>query len=112
MFILGIFIAIGGVLFALQNNIPVTVTFLLWRFESSLAVVLLLAVAVGAIVVALLATPTTLRRQWAGAKQKKRIQELEKESEALKARVATLEASSPAKAAAPSAPEAPRVGLD
>ena len=66
-----------GVIFALQNNVPVTVTFLLWRFDSSLAIVLLLALAIGGLVVALVSTPATLRRQWTIVRQKKRISELE-----------------------------------
>ena len=36
-----------GVAFALQNSIPVTVAFLFWRFDSSLALVLLLTLAIG-----------------------------------------------------------------
>ena len=31
--IAAIFVAIAGVFFAMQNNIPVTVNFLLWRFD-------------------------------------------------------------------------------
>ena len=44
--------AIVGVAFAMQNNVPVTVNVLLWRFDSSLAMVLLLALALGARAVA------------------------------------------------------------
>ena len=40
--VFGVILAILLVVFALQNNATVTVTFLLWRFESSLALVLLL----------------------------------------------------------------------
>ena len=49
--ILGIVFAIGAVLFALQNNVPVTVTFALWRFDSTLAVVLLIALGLGALII-------------------------------------------------------------
>lgn len=72
-------VGLGSVMFALQNNVPVTVVFLAWRFDGSLALVLLLAMALGALIVALLSTPATLRRQWAGRRQDKRINELEKE---------------------------------
>ena len=41
-------------LFSVQNASPVTVSFLLWRFESSLAVILFLAVLIGAIIGALI----------------------------------------------------------
>lgn len=76
--IAAIFIAMAGVIFAMQNNVPVTVNFLLWRFDSSLALVLLAALALGAIIVALLTTPATIRRQWQLIRQKRRIDELER----------------------------------
>ena len=41
--IAAILISILGVAFAMQNNVPVTVNFLLWRLDSSLAMVLLLS---------------------------------------------------------------------
>ena len=68
MLIVGIVFAIGAVLFALQNNVPVTVTFALWRFDSTLAVVLLLALGLGALIAALVSTPTVIRGQWGGAR--------------------------------------------
>lgn len=82
--ILGIAVAVAAVAFALQNNVPVTVTFLLWRFDSSLAMVLLLALALGAIIVALVSTPRALRSQWLLSRQRSEIA-------ALKATAAELE---------------------
>ena len=87
--ILGIAVALAAVAFALQNNVPVTVTFLLWRFDSSLAMVLLLALAAGAIIVALVSTPRALRLQWLLARQRSEIA-------ALKAANAELEKKLPA----------------
>ena len=84
-------IAACGVILALQNNIPVVVTFLLWRFDSSLAMVLLLSLALGGFIVALVSTPATLRRQWAAARQNKRITELEKICNDQKDTIADLE---------------------
>ncbi len=43
----------GGVMFAFQNNVPVTVNFFVWRFDSSLAMVMLFALAAGGIIMAL-----------------------------------------------------------
>ena len=71
--ILGIVIAIAAVAFALQNNVPVTVTFLVWRFDSSLAMVLLLALGIGAIIVALVSTPTAIRSRWTVSRLRKEI---------------------------------------
>lgn len=70
---LGIAVALAAVAFALQNNVPVTVTFLLWRFDSSLAMVLLLALALGAVIVALVSTPRALRSQWLLSSQRREI---------------------------------------
>ena len=83
--------AIVGVAFAMQNNLPVTVNFILWRFDGSLAMVLLLAVASGAMVVALLTTPATLKSQWQLARQKRRIAELERAGDSQRGRIAELE---------------------
>ena len=84
-------VAIVGVAFAMQNNVPVTVNFLLWRFDSSLAMVLLLALAFGASIVALLTTPATLKRQWQFARQKRRIEELERIGEDQRRRISELQ---------------------
>ena len=75
--ITAILVAACGVLFALQNHVTVAVTFLLWDFSASLALVLLLTLAVGGFIVAMVSTPGVLRRQWAIARQSKRISELE-----------------------------------
>ena len=89
--IVAMLVAAAGVTFALQNNVPVAVAFLLWRFEGSLAMVLLLTLAVGAFIVALVSTPSTLRRQWAIAKQNRRITELEGICDSQKEAIARLE---------------------
>ena len=92
MLIAGIVFAIGAVLFALQNNMPVTVTFALWRFDSTLAVVLLLALGLGALIAALVSTPTVIRGQWGGARLRRQVAGLEEEKARLEQRVAALEA--------------------
>lgn len=85
-------VAIGAVAFALQNNVPVTVTFLMWRFDSALAMVLLLSVALGALIVALLSTPAVLRLQWKETRQRKQIAALEQANGELRTEVARLAA--------------------
>lgn len=97
--IAGIFATLVGVAFAMQNNVPVTVNFLLWRFDSSLAMVLLLALALGAIIIALLSTPATLKRQWQMGRQKRRIAELEGLCDGQRQRIAELENHLPAEPA-------------
>ena len=110
MIIAAILFAVGSVFFALQNNVPVTVALLLWRFDGSLAMVLLLAVAAGATIIALLTTPSTLRQQWQTARQKRRIAELEKEIEAQRKRIVELERVMPGPTEQPPV-ERPYVGL-
>ena len=88
--------AILGVAFAMQNNVPVTVNFLVWRFDSTLAMMLLIALAFGATIVALLSTPMTLKRQWQIASQKRRIHDLENTCKNQKNRIVELEEHTPA----------------
>ncbi len=89
--IFGITIAIGAVMFALQNNVPVTVNFALWRFDSSLAMVLLLALGLGVIIAALLSSPAVLRGQWTASRLRRQITGLEEEKAVLAQRVVQLE---------------------
>jgi uncharacterized integral membrane protein len=49
-------LAILTVIFALQNPIPVGVIFLVWKFEGSLALVLMLTFALGALVSSLVSS--------------------------------------------------------
>jgi uncharacterized integral membrane protein len=113
--IFGIIVAIGAVVFALQNNAPVMVTLGLWSFEGSLALVLLVSLGLGALIAGLLSSPAVIRGQWTTGRLRGRVAELERqlgemqkrtrELENEVARQATLEASP-----APEA-ERPYVGL-
>lgn len=89
--IIAIVIAIAGVLFAVQNSVPSTIVFFLWRFDGSLGVILLLAAALGGLIVALVSTPTTLRSNWAIRRQQKEIDGLKTANAELRARAAELE---------------------
>ena len=89
--ILGIVVAIGGVSFALQNTVPVTVTFLVWRFDSSLAMVLLISLAVGALIVALVSTPATLKAQWSASRLRKQLDAALSDNHALEKKISLLE---------------------
>lgn len=66
-----LFIALVAVVFALQNSMVVSVSFLVWRFDGSLALILLLTLAVGFLVGWLAALPTIfrLRRERAGLRK-------------------------------------------
>ena len=108
MLIFGIIFAIGAVAFALQNNVAVTVAFALWSFESSLAMVLLIALGLGALITALLSSPSVIRRQWTGKRLHHQVEVLESENSALAQRITDLELQLKAldQPLPPSAPEA------
>ncbi|MEK7436914.1 MAG: lipopolysaccharide assembly protein LapA domain-containing protein [Pseudomonadota bacterium] len=111
--ILGIVFTIGAVTFALQNNVAVTVVLGFWRYDSSLAVVLLVALALGALIAGLVSTPSVIKGQWTGARLRRQVASLEDEKASLERRVRELESALPQKvpAAAPPAEEAtPYVG--
>jgi uncharacterized integral membrane protein len=115
LLILGIVFAIGAVTFALQNNMPVAVVFFFWRYDSSLAVVLLIALAVGALIAGLVSTPSVIKGQWAGARLRRQVASLEDDKAALERSVRALEAElaqrSPAAVPAAEEEPAPYVGL-
>ena len=89
--ILGISFAIGAVSFALQNDVPVTVMFSNWRFDGSLAVVLLVALDLGSLIAALVSTPSAIEGQWIRVRLRRQIASVEKDKEILERRVRELE---------------------
>ena len=110
--IVAILFSIVGVMFAVQNIAPVTVDFLVWTFDSSLAMVLLLALALGGLIAALVSTPATIRRQWTIMRQQSRIEELEKTQRSLEEKIVILQRATPdAGEIAPAGEPLPYVGL-
>lgn len=77
LLILGVGFAIAAVLFALQNNVPVAVSFALWHFDSTLAVVLLVALGVGIFVAGLVSSPAMIKGTWAISRARRQLVELE-----------------------------------
>jgi uncharacterized integral membrane protein len=74
-------VALIAVIFALQNVGPVTVAFLIWTFDGSLALVLFSALIAGALVSLLASVPTLVKQRWAATSLKKRVAALEVELE-------------------------------
>ena len=113
--ILGIIVAIVAVVFALQNNLPVVVAIALWRFEGSLALVLLVSLGLGALIAGLLSSPSVIKRQWALGRLRKQIADLERQLAGQQLRNRELEAElarvSPTPAGAAPVQEKPYVGL-
>ena len=70
-------IALVAVMFALQNIVPVRVTFMTWTGEGSLALVLLFALIVGALISFLASVPVLVKGRWMANSLKRRNAALE-----------------------------------
>ena len=91
LLIFGIAFAIAAVAFALQNNVPVTVSFVFWSFDGSLAMVLLLAIGLGAIIAGLVSSPAVIKGQWVTGRLRRQVSALEGDKADLAKRIGTLE---------------------
>jgi uncharacterized integral membrane protein len=77
--IFGIVLGAVSVLFALQNVSVVTITFLRWHFEGSLALVLLSAIGVGVVITLLVLLPTFIKDLFYQSAIEKQKKDLEKD---------------------------------
>lgn len=76
---LALIIALVLVLFAVQNSTVITLTFIAWTFEASIAFILALTLTAGILVGVFLCIPTWWRKARENRTQRKRVQELEKQ---------------------------------
>jgi putative membrane protein len=79
MLVLGIVFSIGAVVFALQNDVAVTVNLVVWQFDGSLALVLMVALGLGVLIMGLLSSPAVIRGQWTTIRLRHQIVDLERE---------------------------------
>lgn len=77
--IAAIAIALGAIIFALQNPDPVTVDFLALQFENSLALVLLVTLAIGVLVGLLVCMPAIIRRNLKVSHQQRQLDKVQEE---------------------------------
>ncbi|MBN1622696.1 MAG: LapA family protein [Endomicrobiales bacterium] len=75
-----VIIAIFAVIFAVQNTAVVTISFIAWRFQGSLALILLIAFGLGAIVSVLVSLPASMKRGRLLAQYKKKLQDIKREN--------------------------------
>jgi putative membrane protein len=94
--IVALLIAVVAVIFALQNSITVTISFLTWEVTGSLSLVLLITLAIGALIGLLVLAPTAIKNTLTASNNRKRIGILEKELDEQKLRIADLEKPRPA----------------
>ena len=77
--IIALVIAVIAVIFALQNLTAVTISFFIWSLHGSLALVLLVTLAVGVLISLLASLPGLFRGKWITSSQKKKLAALEAE---------------------------------
>ncbi len=82
-FILAIIVGVVAVIFALSNVAVVSVEFLLWDFEASLAIVVLISFLLGIMATLIMVLPSVWRKSTEVRKHKKQTQQLSKEQEQL-----------------------------
>ena len=75
--IFALIVSIFAVMFALQNPNIVTVQFMAWKFEQPLALFLLIAMAIGALIISILTIPGWIRNRQMRSKHRKEMAELE-----------------------------------
>jgi lipopolysaccharide assembly protein A len=75
--VLALLIAIAIVLFALQNSVIVTVSFLSFKYSSSLALILVLLFTLGLLAGILVSIPRLIQKSSALREQNKKIKQLE-----------------------------------
>ncbi len=77
-----LFIAVLAVVFAVQNTAPANVSFFIWKFNGSLALVLLVSLAAGALISFFFSLPANIKTRWTIRQQRKKLNELEADLEA------------------------------
>jgi lipopolysaccharide assembly protein A len=87
---IALFIAALAILFAAQNNDTTTVSFFFWQFKSPLALVLLIALAMGAAISFFFSLPSNIKARWTIRQQRKKMNDMESSLETLNNQAADL----------------------
>lgn len=90
LILLALLIAMLAVVFALQNATTVTIAFLAWQFQGSLALLLLLTLAVGFLIGWLTAMPSVVRHRLEKSGLRKQMAVLQETLEEERARLAVV----------------------
>jgi uncharacterized integral membrane protein len=88
-------IAVVAVIFALQNTMVVTISFLAWKITGSLSLVLLVTLAIGVVIGLLVIAPSTIKNSIVASNHRKRADSLEKELDVHKSKIAELQKPKP-----------------
>lgn len=77
--VLGLVLGAASIIFALQNTFPVTVTFLSWGLNASLAIIIILSLLLGALISILITIPGVIRNYFTISGLKKENRKLHEE---------------------------------
>ncbi len=88
--VLALIIALVAVVFTIQNTAMVTVTFLVWELNHSLAFIFLLAILAGVLISQFVSVPGKVKRTVENTNQKKRIKDLDTELMSAKVRLEAM----------------------
>ncbi|RME91415.1 MAG: LapA family protein [Anaerolineae bacterium] len=92
--IIALVLAVAGVVFALQNPAIVQVSFFNYSTQGSLALFVLIALALGVVIGVLVMSPAVLKRSLTISSLRRRIKKLEKAAEEQEARRSEEESAS------------------
>ena len=87
--IISLMIAVLATIFAVQNAAPTTVRFLVWEFEQSLALILLIALIAGAMISFFASLPALIKGKLTAKNLSKKLTKSETEIEKVKAQSST-----------------------
>lgn len=79
LLIIGLILGAGAVIFAFQNVAPVTVSFIGWHFDGSLALIILFAVLLGMLLSVLFSLPSYFKTSMQQSELKRNNQKLSRE---------------------------------
>jgi len=74
---------LGTTIFALQNGMPLEVKFFVWVFNTSLIAVIVVSSLIGAVIMATITVPGTIRKHFRAKKLAKEVDELGKKTQEL-----------------------------
>jgi len=81
-FVVALILALLVTLFAVQNNQPITITFLFWSIDGSLALVLMVTLVLGIVIGVLLMAPGSFRNRLQVGGLQRSVRSLEQEKAA------------------------------
>jgi uncharacterized integral membrane protein len=105
--VFSLIIAFFAIIFAIQNTEVISIRFLIWETEGSLALILFISLVAGALISYLATAPAQIRQRRTISSQRKEISEIESRLNSTQAELEQLQAAAQAAEAAQIADEQP-----